>query len=130
VNIAHVTVPVRDYRRGKEFYERALYPLGVTVLLDWPDRRRAYLGVEGNRAALWLVESAAAGTLEVALEVDAADTVDTFHAAALAAGGHNEHEPGARSEHTRDYAARVRDPDGNSIEALCRDAAGAGALAA
>ena len=38
-------------------------------------------------------------------------------------------EPRIRPEHSRDYyAARIQDPDGNSIEVVCRGEAAAGAL--
>lgn len=122
----HLTVPVRDYETSKRFYERALRPLGYAVLLDWPDRRRAYLGIEKSPSALWLAESYAAGTLEVSLSAEDADAVDAFYAAALSAGGVAQDEPGIRPEYSRDYyAALVRDPDGNSIEAVCRGAAAA-----
>jgi predicted lactoylglutathione lyase len=45
--------------------------------------------------------------------------VDTFHAAALAAGGSSDGAPGFRAHyHQNYYAAFVRDPDGNRIEAV------------
>jgi catechol 2,3-dioxygenase-like lactoylglutathione lyase family enzyme len=50
MEIDHLTVPVRDYEVAKRFYADALEPLGFTVLLDWHDRRRAYLGVRSRRA--------------------------------------------------------------------------------
>jgi catechol 2,3-dioxygenase-like lactoylglutathione lyase family enzyme len=121
VEIDHLTVPVRDYERSKRFYERALRPLGVGIRLDWPDRRRAFLGNEEKPSSLWLAESPAAGTLELSFAAPHSDAVDAFHAAALDAGGRTEHEPGIRPEYSRDYyAARVLDPDGNSIEAVFR----------
>jgi catechol 2,3-dioxygenase-like lactoylglutathione lyase family enzyme len=121
VEIDHLTIPVRDYETSKRFYERALRPLGLGVRLDWPDRRRAFLGKDATPSSLWLAESQAAGTLELALAAADSDTVDAFHAAALAAGGRTEDEPGIRPEYSPDYyAARVLDPDGNSIEAVFR----------
>jgi predicted lactoylglutathione lyase len=51
----------------------------------------------------------------------ASDTaaVDAFHAAALAAGGSSGGAPGLRAEyHENYYAAFIRDPDGNRIEAV------------
>lgn len=128
MTIDHLTVPVRDYEASKRFYERALRPLGFVVLLDWPDRRRAYLGIEESPSSLWLVESYAAGSLELSLAAKEAEEVDAFYAAALAAGGLAQDEPGIRPEHSCDYyAALVRDPDGNSVEAVYRGAAAAAA---
>lgn len=45
--------------------------------------------------------------------------VDAFHAAALAAGGASDGVPGLRSHHGEGYyAAFIRDPDGNRVEAV------------
>ena len=121
MEIDHLTVPVREYPRSKRFYERALRPLGFVVLLDWPDRRRAYFGFAHRPSSLWVIESDLAGSLEVSLAAADADGVDAFHAAAVAAGGRSGDEPAIRPEHNREhYAARVFDPDGNSIEAVFR----------
>jgi catechol 2,3-dioxygenase-like lactoylglutathione lyase family enzyme len=46
-------------------------------------------------------------------------TVDAFHAAALQAGGTSDGPPGPRPHYSqRYYAAFIRDPDGNRIEAV------------
>jgi catechol 2,3-dioxygenase-like lactoylglutathione lyase family enzyme len=49
--------------------------------------------------------------------------VHAFHAAATAAGGRDNGAPGLRSGgYPRGYyAAFVLDPDGNNIEAVCRE---------
>jgi catechol 2,3-dioxygenase-like lactoylglutathione lyase family enzyme len=124
MKIDHLTVQVTDYERSKRFYAEALEPLGFAILLDWHQKRRAYLGIPPAPSSLWLVESASMGRLNVSLAAAAADAVDAFHAAALAAGAQTIEEPGVRPEHnTHYYAARVLDPDGNSIEAVHRAAA-------
>lgn len=126
VAVDHLTLPVRDYAASKPFYEWALRPLGLVLLLDWPDGRKAWFGVEGRPSSLWLCESRAAGSLEVTLGAEDPEAVDAFHAAALSAGARTQWEPGARPEFNRDYyAARVVDPDGNSIEAVYRGAVAA-----
>ena len=131
MEIDHLTVPVSDYELSKAFYERALGALGLVVLLDWPDRRRAYFGVKGEPSSLWVVESGTAGSLDVTLAADSADAVDGFHTAARAASAESVQEPGLRGEYNRDYyAARVLDPDGNSVEVVHRRAAAADQLAA
>jgi predicted lactoylglutathione lyase len=80
-----------------------------------------FLGNEGRPSCLWLAESTAAGGLALALAAADADAVDAFHAAAVSAGGRTEFEPGVRPEHSREYyAARVLDPDGNSLEVVFR----------
>jgi catechol 2,3-dioxygenase-like lactoylglutathione lyase family enzyme len=46
--------------------------------------------------------------------------VDAFHKAALAAGDIDNGAPDIRPHFPNYYAAYVRDPDGNNIEAVCR----------
>jgi catechol 2,3-dioxygenase-like lactoylglutathione lyase family enzyme len=131
MEIDHLTVPVSDYELSKAFYERALAPLGLVVLLDWPDRQRAYFGVKGEPSSLWVVESAAAGSLDVTLAAESTDIVDWFYDAAVGASAESVQEPGLRGEYNRDYyAARVFDPDGNSVEVVHRSAVDADQLAA
>lgn len=114
-------MPVSDYAGSRRFYVRALQPLGYEILMDWPDAQRVYLGSPQRPSSFWITVSDAAGALEVALLADGPDSVDAFHAAALAAGGRSAGEPGVRPEHSGDYyAARVLDPDGNAIEAVFR----------
>ena len=124
MEIDHLTVPVRNYEVGKHFYADALEPLGFRILLDWPDRRRAYLGVKSRPSSLWVVESTFAGALDVAVAVPDAASVVAFHTAALAAGGRSVAAPGIRDEFSRDYySARIADFDGNTIEVVHRAAA-------
>jgi catechol 2,3-dioxygenase-like lactoylglutathione lyase family enzyme len=127
VEIDHLTVPVRDYETSRRFYERTLGPLGFEILMDWPDGRRAYFGLPRKPSSLWLAESEAAGSLELSLAAVDADAVHAFHESAIAAGGRTQDDPGVRPERNRTYyAARVLDPDGNSIEAVYRGAVTAG----
>ena len=121
MEIDHVTLPVSAYADGKRFYEEMLRPLGLVVRLDWPDKRKAFFGPEHKPSVLWLVESEAAGSLDVTLSAVGRDAVDAFHSAAVSVGARTEHEPGTRPEYNREYyAARVLDPDGNAIEAVFR----------
>jgi catechol 2,3-dioxygenase-like lactoylglutathione lyase family enzyme len=121
MEIDHLTIPVSDYETSRAFYERVLAPLGLVVLLDWPDRQRVYFGVKGEPSSLWVVESAASGTLDVTLAAADSDEVDWFHSSAVAASAESVQEPGLRGEYNRDYyAARILDPDGNAIEVVHR----------
>ena len=47
------------------------------------------------------------------------ESVDAFHAAALAAGGRDNGAPGLRAYSPGYYAAFVLDPDGYNVEAVC-----------
>jgi catechol 2,3-dioxygenase-like lactoylglutathione lyase family enzyme len=55
----------------------------------------------------------------ICLRAKSAADVDAFHAAALSAGGSSDGAPGLRPhDRVRYYAAFIRDPDGNRIEAV------------
>jgi catechol 2,3-dioxygenase-like lactoylglutathione lyase family enzyme len=119
--IDHLTVFVRDYSASKPFYEEALAPLGLVVLLDWPDARRVYFGEHGKPSSLWVIESELAGKMEIALSAQDAGAVHSFYGTAIAAGGRMAWEPGLRPEYSHEYySARVLDFDGNSLEAVFR----------
>jgi catechol 2,3-dioxygenase-like lactoylglutathione lyase family enzyme len=121
VDIDHLTVFVGDYSSSKSFYEETLAPLGLVVLLDWPDARRVYFGPVGKPSSLWVVESDLAGRMEIALSAEDAGAVHAFYGTAMTAGGRMVWEPGLRSEYSREYySARVLDFDGNSLEAVFR----------
>jgi len=124
-----VILPVRDYDASKRFYEEALRPLGFALMLDWREGRRAWFGIAGSPSSLWIAESDAAGSLELCLGAEQPEAVEAFHVEAVGAGARSAWEPGIRPEFSRDYyAARVLDPDGNSIEVVCRREIAAGAI--
>jgi len=59
--------------------------------------------------------------LHIAFQTPDRETVDRFHAAAIAAGGTDNGGPGERPDYGPGYyAAFVRDPDGNNIEPVTR----------
>jgi catechol 2,3-dioxygenase-like lactoylglutathione lyase family enzyme len=123
VDIDHLTVSVTDYERSKHFYADVLEPLGFVVLMDWHDKRRAYLGVPPAPSSLWLVESPIVGTLDISFPAADPETVETFHRCALAAGARIVDAPGIRANRNRAYyACRILDPDGNSVEVVHRAA--------
>jgi catechol 2,3-dioxygenase-like lactoylglutathione lyase family enzyme len=116
--IDHVGFAVSDYARSKAFYERALAPLGLTVLLE-PKGQAAGFGRDG-KPIFWLeTHGQVAHGIHVAFTAADRATVDAFHAAALAAGGTDNGPPGVRAiYHPNYYGAYVLDPDGNNIEAV------------
>ena len=117
--IDHAGFGVRDYAAGKAFYERALAPLGITLIME-PMGRAAGFGEDGE-PFFWL-EDGRAPVTEVHVAFLARDraTVDAFHAAALEAGGTDNGAPGVREHyHPHYYGAYVLDPDGNNVEAVC-----------
>ena len=120
--IDHISIAVRDLSDGERFYTALLKPLGMAKLREWPD---AAIGFGKKYPEFWINQrSDMAGVAEdsgVHICLRAPDTVavDAFHAAALAAGGSSDGPPGLRQKyHDNYYAAFIRDPDGNRIEAV------------
>jgi catechol 2,3-dioxygenase-like lactoylglutathione lyase family enzyme len=118
--LSHVSVGVADMARARRFYDAAMGALGYGVVMDEPPYGVAYgmafpefwIGAAENGAA----PSVGNGTHIAFLAPDRA-AVDSFHAAALANGGQCVGPPGERAYAPGYYAAFVRDPDGNKIEA-------------
>jgi catechol 2,3-dioxygenase-like lactoylglutathione lyase family enzyme len=119
----HVGVNVRDFAVSREFYRRALEPLGIQETAAYEDWKAAAFGTEG-KYAFWVAQREPFGTgTHIALTCADRGMVDAFHAAALAAGGQDNGGPGLREHyHPTYYAAFVHDPDGNNVEAVCHKA--------
>ena len=115
----HVTIGVHDVELSKSFYDRALAPLGIARLYAEGTRFAGY-GVN-PKAFFWIGarESLQTGA-HIAFAAPDRATVDRFHAAAIAAGGADNGQPGLRPHyHANYYGAFVLDPDGHNIEAVC-----------
>lgn len=115
----HAGFGVSDYQRSKAFYETALAPLGVTLLME-PMGEAVGFGQE-EKPFFWIEERppAVRGGLHIAFAVEERDTVHAFYAAGLKAGGTDNGAPGLRTIYHPDYyAAYILDPDGNNIEAV------------
>jgi catechol 2,3-dioxygenase-like lactoylglutathione lyase family enzyme len=119
--IDHVKVAVSDMAAAKEYYSKALEPLGYRVVFE-AEGMTYFADAHGLDFGLGAAE--AAGGAHVGFSVGDVETVHAFYDAALAAGGTDNGAPGPRTEYAADYyAAYVRDPDGNNIEAFCHTAA-------
>lgn len=117
--IDHVSVPVRDLARSSAFYERVLGPLDYRALI----RREESIGFGKTYPEFWInlrpAGAAPSDGHHVALRCRGPEAVEAFHAEALAAGADDDGAPGLRPEYVASYyAAFIRDPDGNRIEAL------------
>ena len=123
----HVGFEVTDFEASKAFYEKALEPLGIGLLMEFEGG--SCFGKEtehGPKPFFWIGERGRppVSGAHVAFGVRTTEEVDAFHAAALAAGGTDNGEPGRRPiYHPGYYGAFVLDPDGNNVEAVCHTAA-------
>jgi len=117
--IDHTGFGVSDYAASKAFYERALAPLGISLIMEVMEAAAGF-GHDG-KPIFWLEERRAPVTeVHVAFLAKDRATVDAFHAAGLEAGGRDNGAPGVRATyHPNYYGAYVLDPDGNNIEAVC-----------
>jgi catechol 2,3-dioxygenase-like lactoylglutathione lyase family enzyme len=119
--IDHVSLAVRDLELSVRFYEPVMATIGYAML----EVRPATVAFGKRYSELWLNHrpemfaiAPDAGT-HVCLRAPSVAAVEAFHAAALAAGGVSDGAPGLRPHHGEGYyAAFIRDPDSNRIEAV------------
>lgn len=116
--IDHIGVAVSDYTKSKEFYCRALAPLGIELVMEvqgW-----AGLG-RGGKPEFWFGGNGEKQSpMHIAFVADNRDQVRAFHTAALAAGGTDNGAPGIREiYHPNYFGAFVLGPDGHNVEAVC-----------
>lgn len=123
--LSHITLGTNNYERAAMFYDATLATLGFERIPKPPGKPPLYAKNNGmpylylyqpfdGRPATW-----GNGT-HVAFPAATTDEVDAFHAAALEHGGSDEGAPGPRAHYGPDYyAAYVRDPDGNKLQAVC-----------
>ena len=118
----HVILNVRDHDASKAFYTKALEPLGIAIVMEFP----GFCGFGEDRGPFfWIAQrDEPSAPAHVAFRSPDRATVDAWHAAALEAGGTDNGAPGPRQYHENYYGAFVLDPDGNNIEAVCHRPAG------
>jgi catechol 2,3-dioxygenase-like lactoylglutathione lyase family enzyme len=116
----HVKFGVSDYAASKDFFLKALEPLGVVAGAEGTPT----YGIElcsKERASLCLFQTTEKPAhLHIAFAAETRQQVDAFHRAAVQAGGKDNGAPGLRpTYHANYYAAFVIGPDGHNIEAVC-----------
>jgi len=131
--IDHIGMPVSDIARATEFYQKALAPLGLGIVMEVSAAETGHGAAVGfgppgkaedfqsGKPSFWIGEGARlTGPIHVAFVASSRAAVDAFYRAGLAAGGKDNGPPGLRPHyHANYYAAFVLDPDGNNIEAVC-----------
>ena len=125
---SHVTLGTNDWPRARPFWIAVMEVLGHPVMFEregrmafgTPTGAKTFIGPTFDRAP-----AAAGNGVHIAYLAASRETVDAFHAAALAHGGSDEGAPGLRPHyHANYYGAYVRDPDGNKLQAVCHSARG------
>ncbi len=119
--IDHVSIAVSHLQRATRFYEQVLAPLGLAKLVE----RAGTAGFGKRYPEFWVnlrpghVGEPAGSGAHVCLRARDVDAVDGFFAVATEHGGEPDGPPGMRPDYTDTYyAAFIRDPDGNRIEAV------------
>ncbi|MBX6320250.1 MAG: VOC family protein [Rhodospirillaceae bacterium] len=123
--IDHIGFPVSGYARSKAFYEAALKPPGVGLVMEFGLEVTGH-GTHGGfgrdgKPSFWIGSGGSlGGRLRVAFAARDRAAVDAFYRAAMAAGGSDNGAPGLRPPYHPDYyGAFVLDPDGHNVEAVC-----------
>ena len=123
--IDHIGMSVTNFEKSGAFYNHALAPLGITLLMAFTAEQTGSKAVAGygsdDRAYFWISTGEDVAHSHVAFAAKTRADVDAFYKAAIAAGGTDNGAPGPRPHYHQDYyGAFVLDPDGHNIEAVCR----------
>jgi len=121
ITLDHVGFAVADYQRSKAFYEKALAPLWLTLVMAFSGASAGFGRSDRERPSIFIEADGepVRGRLHIALRAESRADVDAFHAAAIEAGGTDNGAPGLRWYHPDYYGGYVLDPDGNNLEAVC-----------
>ncbi len=130
--IDHIGFAVADLALSRGFYDQALPPLGIAVVMavteEMTGGHGAHLGHGRDGNPFFWIGSGKGPSSGVYVAFAAPDraSVYAFHKVALAAGGRDNGAADLRPEyHPGYYGAFVFDPDGKNIEAICHEGAGA-----
>lgn len=123
--IDHTGIGVADVARSAAFYDAVLGALGWRRVAQLPDDGSDAVGYGFEHPVFWIDRFHPHSVRQhTAFRANNRAEVDAFYAAALAAGGSDNGAPGLRGGGYPSgyYAAFVLDPDGNNMEAVCREA--------
>ncbi|HTU09254.1 MAG TPA: VOC family protein [Allosphingosinicella sp.] len=119
--LSHVSLGTNDLDRAARFYDPVLAALDIKRR----HRDERIIGYGGSimffsvEVPLDGAPASVGNGAHVAFWAETRAQVDAFHAAALAHGGSDAGPPGVRPAYDPHYyAAFVRDPDGNKLEAV------------
>lgn len=117
----HIGLNVSNFPLARDFFVKALAPLGIGVTMEGAGWAMVGRPGEGN---FWFgAFGASPGPIHIAFAATSREQVRRFHEAALAAGATDNGAPGIREHyHPNYYGAFVIGPDGHNIEAVCHHA--------
>jgi catechol 2,3-dioxygenase-like lactoylglutathione lyase family enzyme len=122
----HIDFAVRDLGASRRFYTSTLAALDIepfmNIKTDEGREGTGYGKLAGSQ--FWIGKGEAVkGRMHIAFAAKSRKAVDEFYATALQVGGSCKGAPGVRPHYGEHYyAAFVIDPDGHTIEAVCRGA--------
>lgn len=122
---SYMMIGANDLDRAIRFYEAVMTVLGHKRIQDGDERWASWglpdPGPHITVGAPFDGRPATTGNgMMISFLAETREAVDQFYAAALANGGADEGAPALRLHYGPDfYAAYVRDPDGNKINAVC-----------
>jgi catechol 2,3-dioxygenase-like lactoylglutathione lyase family enzyme len=122
--IDHSGIGVADIAASAAFYDAVLGALGWRRVAQMPeDKGTDGIGYGIEYPMFWIDKFHPHSTGQhTAFIAGSPAQVDAFYAAGMRAGGKDNGAPGAREKQSTPiyYAAFLRDPDGNNIEAVFR----------
>ena len=123
--LSHITLGTNDVAKSAQFYDAALKPLGFTRVPK-PEGKPPMYAKNGEMPHIYIYQpydglpATFGNGTHVAFQAESRSAVDTFYKAAMDNAGTNEGAPGIRENYGANYyAAYVRDPDGNKLQAVC-----------
>lgn len=115
--IDHIGLSVTNAQESKEFFVKALEPLGVEVVMEFA----GWYGMwKWGKPDFWFwVGKQAQTPMHIAFLAESKQQVDAFYQAAISAGATDNGKPWPRPEyHDNYYGAFVINADGHNIEAV------------
>ncbi len=118
--IDHISIAVSDLERSRRFYTDVLATIGLSQIV----LKKTTIGFGKIYPEFWInlrcgmVPIGHDSGIHICLRAPSKDAVEAFFDAAIKSGGSAEAEPRIWPEYNERYfAAFIRDPDGNRIEA-------------
>jgi catechol 2,3-dioxygenase-like lactoylglutathione lyase family enzyme len=124
--IDHLGIAVHDHDASKEFYSKALAPLGIGLIMAVTKEQKGGHGSDSTgfgtqkHPFFWITEGKVGESVHLCFSADERAQVDAFYKAAIAAGAKDNGGPGIRAHyHPNYYGAFVIDLNGVNLEAAC-----------